>query len=122
MNPLLLLCSGAVAGALARWLLSLWLNPVLQPFAAGTLAVNLIGSFAIGAALGWNLNDAGRLLLISGFLGSFTTFSAFSAEVAEKLLQGRWTEALWVMGLHNVGGVAACVAGVMLVRQLVAKS
>lgn len=99
---------GAALGALARWQLGTLLNRYLPEIPPGTLAANLIGSYIIGLALGFftmlpALAPEWRLLIITGFCGSLTTFSTFSAEVVSLLQQGR---ALWAGGaiLVHVGG------------------
>ncbi|NBY28294.1 MAG: fluoride efflux transporter CrcB, partial [Betaproteobacteria bacterium] len=88
------ICVGASLGALARWGLGLWLNPlVLLPM--GTLAANLVGGYLVGicvavfAALP-QLDPVWRLALVTGFLGALTTFSSFSAEVVAMLMQQRY--------------------------------
>ena len=75
MNPVIPICLGACAGALARWQLGLWLNPSLLPGTAlplGTLAANLIGGYLVGVAVALfqampELDPAWRLALITGF-------------------------------------------------------
>jgi fluoride exporter len=94
MMPWLAVAAGGALGAVARYgsvrLLAAWLGPA---FPYGTLAVNVLGS---GLA-GWlfvRLVGAGdaagnlRALLIVGFLGAFTTFSAFSVETLRLLDAG----------------------------------
>lgn len=86
----------------------------------GTFAVNLIGSFLIGVILMTTLEgDSGnrlRLLLVTGFMGGFTTFSAFSWELAEMLMERR----VGAAALYSFGSVALCLigtlAGAMLMR------
>ena len=109
MINLLLISLGAVAGAIARWLLGLWLNPIFTTFAFGTLIANWVGCLLIGIAMGLSLHDQQKLLIITGFLGSFTTFSSFSAELSEKLLTGKWLEFGLTLGLHLVGGILLTV-------------
>lgn len=111
-----LLSIGAIFGALSRWQLSVWLNPIIHQFALGTLFANWAGCFLIGIAMGLNLGDNQKLLFITGFLGSFTTFSSFSAELSEKLLIGKWGECIAVLGLHLIGGILLTLLGVILVR------
>lgn len=107
---------GAVLGAISRWQLSVWFNGFLSQFAFGTLLANLLGCFLIGIAIGLHLNDGQKLLFITGFLGSFTTFSSFSLEVSEKLLTEKYYQALSVIGLHLIGGILCTVLGILLVR------
>ena len=117
MNLFLILI-GAVAGAIARWLLGLWLNPIFTSFAFGTLIANWAGCLLIGIAMGLSLHEQHKLLIITGFLGSFTTFSSFSAELSEKLLTGKWLEFGLTLGLHLVGGIVLTVVGILLARQI----
>ncbi|EFM89296.1 CrcB protein [Actinobacillus pleuropneumoniae] len=107
---------GAVLGAISRWQLGVWFNGFLSQFAFGTLLANLLGCFLIGIAIGLHLNDGQKLLFITSFLGSFTTFSSFSLEVSEKLLAEKYWQALSVIGLHLIGGILCTVMGILLVR------
>ncbi len=118
MTQILLISFGAVLGALSRWQLGVWLNPLISQFAFGTLLANVLGCFLIGIALGLNLQESSKLLLITGFLGSFTTFSAFSAEIGEKLLQEKWLNAVGIFLLHNIVGIMATVIGVILIKSM----
>ena len=82
-------------GAAGRFLLSGWIGAHSGQFPYGTLAVNVIGSLAIGflvAGLAERVlaGAAVRLLVMAGFLGAFTTFSAFSYESVQLWNQGRW--------------------------------
>lgn len=111
--------AGAALGALCRWLLTVGLGSVGR-LAAGTLAANLVGCFAAGILAGcfavFPVNDALRLLLVTGFLGGLTTFSTFSTESVGFLLDGawgRWTRHLLV---HVIGSLAAATAGVLMIR------
>ncbi len=110
------ICVGASLGALARWGLGLWLNPVaLLPM--GTLAANLVGGYLVGicvavfAALP-QLDPVWRLALVTGFLGALTTFSSFSAEVVAMLMQQRYALALATAALHLLGSLLLTVAGI----------
>lgn len=118
MYSVFILSTGAVFGALCRWQLGMWLNPLLNQFALGTLLANWAGCFLIGIAMGCNLGDSQRLLFITGFLGSFTTFSSFSAELSEKLLAEKWGEFVAVLSLHLVGGIVLTICGILLTRCL----
>jgi CrcB protein len=73
---------GAVGGALSRYYLSLyWLQRLGDRFPYGTLFVNLTGAFIIGlvAAIAprWGLSDVWQKLIMTGFLGAYTTFSTY---------------------------------------------
>lgn len=116
MQTVFLISGGAILGALLRWQLGLWLNVWLTSIAFGTLLANLLGCLLIGMALALNLNDSAKLLFITGFLGSFTTFSAFPVEVTQRLLEQKWLNALAIFSLHNLGGLLATLVGFYIVR------
>ncbi|MDD0823297.1 CrcB family protein [Mannheimia sp. AT1] len=118
MYSIFLISAGAILGALSRWQLAIWLNPITSHLAFGTLLANWLGCFLIGIAMGFNLGDSQRLLFITGFLGSFTTFSSFSAELSEKLLAGKWSEFITVLSLHLIGGILLTLLGVIAARSL----
>lgn len=119
MHPVIAICMGACAGALARWQLGLWLNPVATAGTVlpwGTLAANLIGGYLIGVCVAVfqampQLDPAWRLALVTGFLGALTTFSSFSAEVVSMLGQQRYALALGTAGVHLLGSLALTIAG-----------
>ena len=107
---------GAALGALLRWQLSAWLNPLSDGVPAGTLAANLIGGYLVGVAVAWfaqhpDISPAWRLFAITGFLGGLTTFSTFSAEVVGLLQQGRMGMAGLTMALHLMGSLLATWSG-----------
>lgn len=115
------ICAGACAGALLRWLISISLNPVLPGLPMGTLAVNWIGSFFMGIAMALFALLPGatgefRLLLVTGFLGSLTTFSAFAGEMATMLQQGRLVACSLAISLHVAGSILLVFAGIAAVQ------
>ena len=123
MMSIFAICIGACLGALARWQLGLWLNPLVVPGASmplGTLAANWIGGYCVGLAVGVfqampELDPTWRLLLITGFLGALTTFSSFSAEVVAMLSQEKYLLALSTTALHLFGSLLLTVAGLRTV-------
>jgi CrcB protein len=77
-------------------------------FPYGTLAVNLIGSFALGAIMWIVLHTAllgpdTRLALTTGVLGGFTTYSAFNFETLQLLQERAWRVAALYVGLTLLG-------------------
>ncbi len=121
---LLAIALGAVVGAWLRWGLSYWLNPKLEGLPLGTLSSNLIGGYLIGIAVAvFAANPAitpfWRLIVVTGFLGGLTTFSAFSAESVALLLAEQWGAALFHGCAHVAGSILATIAGIFTVRALV---
>ena len=103
---------GASVGALLRWGAGLWLNARWLGFPLGTLFVNCVGGLVIGAVFFWlehAPNELLRLLLVTGLLGGFTTFSAFSVESLILLQRGHLLLALGHT-LAHVGGALTCAA------------
>jgi CrcB protein len=110
---------GAAVGALCRWGAGLWLNARWLGFPLGTLFVNLLGGLLIGMALvvlEARPYDTVRLFLMTGVLGGFTTFSAFSAESLTLLERGQWAMALAHTLAHVLGALACAALGVILAR------
>lgn len=120
LNSILAISAGASAGAVLRWLLGISLNTMFPTIPPGTLAANLIGGFFIGLALPVFANYPGiapewRLLVVTGFLGSLTTFSTFSAEVTILIQQGRWLWAAGSIGIHVLGSLGMTILGLATV-------
>jgi len=118
---------GAGFGALLRWALSLWLNPVSPLMPLGTLASNLIGGLLVGAASAFfaqhtQLPPEWRLVAITGFLGGLTTFSSFSAEVVTLLMRHEYGWALGTASLHLFGSLILTGLGFALAQALMAPS
>jgi len=117
----LLISLGASLGALARWGAGLWLNATWNGFPLGTLLVNLVGGLLIGAALEWfthRPDELLRLLLVTGFLGGLTTFSAFSGESLSLLTRGEFGLAIAHSLAHVLGALGAAALGMRLVQAL----
>lgn len=96
--------TGAGLGAVCRWMLSYFLNPLAGWMPWGTLASNAAGGLLIGAALAWTsanpeLPPAVRLFVITGFLGGLTTFSTFSAEAFSLITSGAFIRGRRAHGL-----------------------
>jgi CrcB protein len=117
---------GAGLGALLRWSLGLRLNPLFPTLPLGTLAANLLGGLLIGLALAWfnrhpGLAPEARLLIVTGFLGGLTTFSTFSAEVADLLLRGQYLWGLGAAAVHLIGSLTMTITGIALIHWLVSR-
>ena len=115
---------GAVVGSLLRWGAGLWLNARWSGFPLGTLFVNCVGGLLVGVALAWFERTPGemlRLLLVTGLLGGFTTFSAFSVESLVLVLRGEWLLALGHTLAHVVGALAFAALGFHLASRLLGR-
>lgn len=118
MEKLLIVGLGGFIGAIARFLVSGWVQIASGSvgFPYGTLVVNLIGCFLIGF-LGYLMEARGvfnpevRLFLFIGILGSFTTFSTFENEAYALFREGSTGLALIDIGVHVFFGLVAVWAG-----------
>ena len=110
---------GGMAGCLLRWIAGLWLNARWQGFPLGTLFVNCVGGLVIGAALyGFERspNETLRLLVVTGMLGGFTTFSSFSVESLVLLQRGELALVLAHATAHVLGALACAALGFKLAQ------
>ena len=112
------------AGSATRYLVGLWAADRFGPaFPYGTLIVNLSGCLLIGAAWqaaaaqSWNPDV--RVAAIAGFLGGFTTYSAFNQETLLLLQSGATGAAVVNIAATLVGGLAAGWLGLVVARQLI---
>lgn len=118
MGNILLVALGGAFGSALRYVFAVMLNGA---FPYGTLAVNILGCFAMGLFVGYgsfsgSVNEQARLLLAIGVLGGFTTFSSFSLDVLTMVERGQVTLALGYVGLSVIVSLFAVFAGVALVK------
>lgn len=114
---------GAGVGALLRWTLGYFLDPIFPTMPLGTLAANVLGALLMGFALGLfaeydNVSPIIRLAVTTGFLGGLTTFSAFSAESTTLLLRGDYRWASVHIVAHVVASLVATLVGMASIRWL----
>jgi fluoride exporter len=126
MLNLLLVGAGGALGAVARYLLVQASRPVQGGWPWGTFAVNLSGGLLMGLLTGVLASRGGadpermRLLLGVGVLGGFTTFSAYSLELA-RMIEARSYGQAAAYGLGSMAlSVVALLAGLMLARRVFA--
>lgn len=127
MDKIFLVAAGGATGAVMRYLTGVGMTRAFGtgwPF--GTLTVNVVGGLAMGLLAGVLAQRGGadqerwRVLLGVGVLGGFTTFSAFSLEVALMIERRQTPQAFGYATLSVVLSVAALFAGLMLARKLTA--
>jgi CrcB protein len=119
----LILALGGAVGTLCRYGLSLAALPLSQGLPWGTILINILGSFAIGAfgtltlAHGrFPLSENARLFVMIGVCGGFTTFSSFSLQTLDLLRAGETGRA----AINVAASVILCVAAVSLGHTLAA--
>ncbi len=126
MKTLLTVAGGGALGAVARYLVFVAAGHILGAgFPYGTLIVNVVGSFAMGAlteimALVWSASMQTRLFLVVGFLGAFTTFSTFSLDVAVLYERGRLFLCALYIGASVFCSIGALFLGMWVFRRLLA--
>src|SRR5688572_21239652 len=104
MSRLLWVCVAGALGTGARYLLAAWLLRLLGPsFPWGTLIVNALGSFLLGVVMQLGLHTdlvspTARVVLATGLMGGFTTYSTFNYETLQYIQEGAWT-----MATLNIG-------------------
>ena len=121
---LLAVAIGGAAGAVSRYLTSQWIYSALgKSFPFGTLFVNFSGSFIAGFLTilfieRLNVVPELRALVLIGFLGSFTTFSAFSYETVSLIASGDYIKAATNIFISLFICIIACWFGILLGRQI----
>jgi len=107
---------GGAVGTLLRFGVTAAMLAVFSPrFPAGTLLVNLTGSFLIGFCWGWSRADVFSpnmtAFIFIGLLGGYTTFSSFSLENLQLLKEGEFRRAVFYALTSCLGGLLLAYAG-----------
>ncbi len=124
MNMILAVATGGALGAAGRFLVGKIMLRLMGPgFPWGTLTVNIVGSFVIGLmvtllAARYNLSHTWQGFLVTGVLGGFTTFSAFSLEVGLMLERHEISQAALYAAGSIIFGVAALFLGLYAGRYM----
>ena len=124
LAPWFLVFLGGGLGAASRHGVNVAASRVMGlNFPWGTLTVNVVGSFLMGLIAGWlafragiNWTQHARLFLTTGFLGGFTTFSAFSLDVAVLWERGAAGTAAGYVLVSVIGAILALFAGLWVAR------
>ena len=103
----LMIMLGGGVGALLRYVSSQWINSIFKTqFSFGTIFVNCVGAFLIGFLINffdvYSLNPKWKLMVITGFLGGYTTFSAYSLETVQYFIHGNIRYGIMNIALNNV--------------------
>jgi CrcB protein len=117
---------GSAIGGMSRYVIGGLVQRLLDTtFPAGTLLINVTGSFLLGAILRYGVETTTltpelRAFLTVGFCGGYTTFSTFSYEAVALLEDGEWGRAGVYIGLSLLLSLAAVFLGFALARQAIA--
>jgi CrcB protein len=120
------IAAGSALGGIGRYLVGGAVQRMLDTsFPAGTLVVNLTGSFLLGFFLRYaldapTLTPEWRAFLTIGFCGGYTTFSTFSHETVSLLERGEWTRAGFYAALSVGLALGATIAGFIVARAVMA--
>lgn len=125
MRLALAVALGGAVGSMGRFYIVMALRRIDHSFPWGTLAVNVGGSFLIGAVWAWCLARPDtpewlRVGLMTGLLGGFTTLSAVSLETVLLLESGAFGVAAANVAANVAVGVLACAAALWLFRPVFA--
>jgi fluoride exporter len=133
MQTAMLVFLGGGLGSMARWLMGLGVLRLLGGnFPLGTLVINLSGCFVMGLLArviappdvgGQEMSggQAMRFLLMTGFLGGYTTFSAFALDVAQLWIRGATGASLIYVGASVIGSLIAVALGLWLGGMIAAR-
>jgi len=113
IKSIFLVALGGASGSVLRFLIQRFINN--PSFPLGTLLINITGCFLIGTV--WGVihkgfsNEALKLLLMTGFCGGFTTFSAFTLESMQLLEENKWWPCFVYIICSVAGGLLATFGG-----------
>ncbi|WJH37383.1 CrcB family protein [Paenibacillus sp. CC-CFT747] len=111
----LLVGIGGFAGAIGRYAVTRWLGQKGSGrVPRGTLFVNLTGSFLLGWLVGSGAGHEAQLLIGTGFMGAYTTFSTFHYESLQFGLQRAWAPLVMYLGISASLGILLAYAGFWL--------
>jgi fluoride exporter len=119
MKNLFYIFIGGGTGSLVRYFFGKFVQANFSTtFPYGTLAVNVVASFILGAFVGSTLkiDEPWRALISIGFCGGFSTFSTFSNDTLQLMISGRTTEAFISIFLNIILCLLATYIGILIVK------
>jgi len=124
INTIAAIAAGGAIGALMRYGVNVVAVKALgHGFPYATLTVNVLGSFVMGVAIVvfanfWQPSEGLRVFLITGLLGAFTTFSAFSLDFVSLFERGEYISSGIYLSASVILSITALFAGMAIVRGL----
>lgn len=124
MHKLALLALAGAMGSLARYGIAGLVQRIHgTSFPWGTMVVNLSGCFLTGFLWTlfenrWPVSGETRALILVGFMGAYTTFSAFILESGELMRSAEWAQAIGNIAMQNIFGFFALFVGIALARTI----
>lgn len=115
---------GGAMGAILRYIMVLVLRSIGTEFPYGTLFVNVVGSLLMGIFFVYFSSRSGAhepqsLMLTVGFLGAFTTYSAFSLDTVNFLINAQYDKAMLNILLNTILSIGFAYVGIRLGRTFV---
>ncbi len=123
-QKIVLLAMAGALGTVSRYGLAGLVHKVMgASFPWGTMVVNLTGCFAAGFLWAifshrWVVSGETRIIVLVGFMGAFTTFSAFILETGELARSAEWLQAVTNIAVQNIAGLVVLFLGMALGRLL----
>ena len=115
MELLMLTAAGGAVGAVVRYLVGMLVSAVWgSSFPWGTLAVNSMGSFLMGAVCACQISAPASAFIMQGFCGALTTFSTFSLDNFRLFREGNPGKASANIFMNLALGIGAAAVGFML--------
>ena len=119
----LLIFIGGATGALCRVLISEAIEKIqILFFPLGIISVNIVGCFLLGILISLinpKYEEIYEPFVLMGFLGAFTTFSAFSRETFQLMESGNWLAVVMYVTLTLIGCLGATWLGMQISKQLI---
>jgi fluoride exporter len=124
MTNYLIIGLGGFIGAIARYTIALWIGQNWgRMFPLGTFVVNISGCFLVSLFMSlfterFMVSPQIRMFLVIGFLGAYTTFSAFEYETGSLVKDGEWALAMMNVVLSVIAGFAALKLGEVIGKSI----
>ena len=120
MITIMAVATGGAIGAVLRYGVTVW-SASITDFPIATLIVNIVGSFIMGLCAGVlpeTLSIPVRTFVMTGVLGAFTTFSAFSLDFVTLIERGQTLQSITYLTCNVFGSILALVIGLYIARTL----